>query len=58
MDNVQLAIELEDAMKSLSEDLMRITRLLDEGCSVSDIARLNQVHRSGISRKIGKRRKA
>ena len=57
MENAQLAIELEDALKSLSADLKRIARLLDDGCSASDIARLDKVNRSSISRKIGKIRK-
>ena len=57
MKNAQLSIELEDALQLLSDDLMHIIHLLDEGLTASDIARLDHVHRSSISRKIKKIRK-
>ena len=55
MKNTQLIIELRDALEPLSEDLIsHIMKLMEEGCIADDIARLEHVHCSSISRKIGK----
>ena len=54
MEKVQLSLELEDSLRSMPDDLRRIVFLLKDGYSASDIARMDNVHRSSISRKIYK----
>lgn len=54
MDRVQFNLEVKEFLSALPKDLEEIACLLYEGFSAAEIARLQGVNRSTISRKIKK----
>lgn len=54
MDHTLLKLEVEDFLNALPSDLKRIAILLMNGFSASEVARLDNIHRSSVSRQIQK----